>query len=117
MTGTRGRSRRSQVFRCGAVGPWRKILWALLLPYWFQDPSVVHAHDWYPAWCCNDKDCRALSDEKGETVSEAPDGWHLWDGRIARRGHVKPSPDTKFHLCEEATTRAIICFFVPQESS
>jgi hypothetical protein len=50
-------------------------------------------------------------------VSEAPDGWHLWDGRIARRGYAKPSPDTKFHLCEEATTRAIICFFVPQGSS
>jgi hypothetical protein len=94
-----------------------RILWNLLLLPCLQLPSAGHAHDWYPAWCCNDKDCRALSDEKGETVSEAPDGWHLWDGRIARRGYAKPSPDTKFHLCEEATTRAIICFFVPQGSS
>jgi hypothetical protein len=80
-------------------------------------PQAVRAHDWYPAWCCNDKDCRALLEEKGETVLEAPDGWHLWDGRIAARGSERPSPDAKFHLCEEATTHAIVCFFVPPGSS
>jgi hypothetical protein len=117
MMGRRGRSCRSRYAWTGGDGLRCRILWNLLLLPCLHLPSAGHAHDWYPAWCCNDKDCRALSDEKGETVSEAPDGWHLWDGRIARRGYAKPSPDTKFHLCEEATTRAIICFFVPQGSS
>jgi hypothetical protein len=44
---------------------------------------------------------------------EEADGWRLWDGRIAGRGSAKPSPDRRFHLCEEATTKAIICFFAP----
>jgi hypothetical protein len=71
------------------------------------------AHDWYPAWCCSDKDCRALFEERGETVVEEADGWRLWDGRVAERGSAKPSPDRRFHVCEEATTKAIICFFAP----
>lgn len=75
------------------------------------------AHDWYPAWCCNDRDCRALVEEKGETVTEAPGGWRLWDGRVVARGYAKMSPDAKFHLCEEVTTKAIICFFAPPGGS
>jgi hypothetical protein len=71
------------------------------------------AHDWYPAWCCSDKDCRELVEANGETVLETPDGWKLWDGRVIPRKSAKPSPDTKFHLCEEALSKAIICFFVP----
>jgi hypothetical protein len=76
-------------------------------------PSSPAAHSWYPVWCCSERDCRELSEEKGETVSEAQDGWHLWDGRLVGRGIAKPSPDKKFHICEEPTTRAIICFFAP----
>jgi hypothetical protein len=80
-------------------------------------PSIAAAHDWYPPWCCNDKDCRPLTEEQGESVLEAPDGWHLWDGRIVARGTARPSPDRRFHLCEEPTTKAIICFFSPPGSS
>ena len=80
---------------------------------WLLSPSVPAAHSWYPVWCCSEKDCRELSEEKGETVLEAQDGWHLWDGRLVARGIAKPSPDRKFHICEEPTTRAIICFFAP----
>jgi hypothetical protein len=82
----------------------------------FSAPSSW-AHDWYPAWCCNDKDCRELSEERGETVLEVPFGWRLWDGRLIERGSERPSPDSKFHMCEEATTRAIVCFFAPPGSS
>jgi hypothetical protein len=84
---------------------------------WVLSSSALRAHDWYPAWCCSDKDCRALSEEKGETALEGPDGWRLWDGRLASRGSAKQSPDKKFHLCEEPTTKAIICFFAPPGSS
>jgi hypothetical protein len=78
---------------------------------------AARAHDWYPVWCCNDQDCRALSEDRGETVLEIPYGWRLWDGRLVARGSERPSPDSKFHMCEEATTKAIICFFVPPGSS
>ncbi len=93
------------------------ILTALPAVIWLLAASTVMAHDWYPEWCCNDQDCRALSEEKGETAMEAADGWHLWDGRVASRGSAKPSPDSKFHLCEEPRTKAIICFFAPPRSS
>jgi hypothetical protein len=79
--------------------------------------SAARAHRWYPTWCCNDNDCRELDESKGETVLEEPDGWHLWDGRVAARGSQRLSPDGKFHLCEEATTKAIICFFAPPGAS
>jgi hypothetical protein len=75
------------------------------------------AHDWYPAWCCSDHDCRELMDAIGETVAETAEGWKLWDGRLVARQYAKPSPDAKFHICEEPTTKAIICFFAPPGSS
>lgn len=74
------------------------------------------AHDWYPASCCSEKDCRALLENGGETVSEIPEGWRLWDGRMVRRGVAKLSPDGKFHLCE-TLSKSILCFFVPPGSS
>jgi hypothetical protein len=79
---------------------------------WFLSGPAT-AHSWYPVWCCSDHDCRELVESQGETVSETLNGWELWDGRKVPRRTAKPSPDTKFHLCEEASTKAIICFFVP----
>jgi hypothetical protein len=76
-----------------------------------------YAHDWYPAWCCDEHDCRELIEARGETVTETSEGWRLWDGRLVGREYAKISPDAKFHLCEEPTTRAIICFFAPQGAS
>jgi len=79
--------------------------------------GTAYAHDWYPAWCCDEHDCRELIEARGETVTETAEGWRLWDGRLVGREYAKASPDAKFHLCEEATTRAIICFFAPQGAS
>ena len=79
--------------------------------------SETVAHDWYPLWCCSDKDCRELSEDRGEVVTEDQDGWHLWDGRVAARNSARPSPNAKFHLCEEQSTKAIICFFAPPGGS
>ena len=74
------------------------------------------AHDWYPISCCSDRDCHPLSEESGETVTEFPEGWKLWDGRIIQRGLAKLSPDRRFHLCE-TPSKAIICFFAPPGGS
>ncbi len=79
--------------------------------------SQALAHSWYPAWCCSDHDCRELGGVRGETVTETEDGYRLWDGRLIRRENAKPSPDRHFHMCEEPTTRAIVCFFAPQGQS
>jgi len=79
--------------------------------------SQALAHRWYPAWCCSDHDCRELILAKGETVTETEEGYRLWDGRRIGREYTKPSPDRHFHMCEEPTTKAIICFFVPQGQS
>ncbi len=80
-------------------------------------PAPAFAHDWYPAWCCDEHDCRELMEVRGETVTETAEGWRLWDGRLVARRYAKPSPDAKFHICEEPTTKAIICFFAPPGAS
>ena len=78
--------------------------------------SAALAHDWYPRACCSNRDCHALSEERGETVTETAEGWRLWDGRIIRRGRAQLSPDQRFHLCE-TPTKSIICFFAPPGGS
>jgi hypothetical protein len=88
----------------------------LLVAGWLLGTPAL-AHSWYPAWCCDDHDCRELVRAMGETVTETAEGWRLWDGRFVGRDHGKMSPDTKYHICEEPTTGAIICFFAPQGSS
>ena len=70
----------------------RKVSVVIATTVWFLGVTEASAHDWYPAWCCNDKDCRELAEEKGETVVEAPDGWHLWDGRLAARDFSQDVP-------------------------
>ncbi|MBJ6128316.1 hypothetical protein [Microvirga splendida] len=81
----------------------------------FSAPPAL-AHDWYPAACCSQRDCRHLEEADGETVLEIPGGWQLWDGRIVPRGTAKLSPDRLFHLCE-LPDRRIICFFAPPGAS
>jgi hypothetical protein len=91
--------------------------WAILAALAAIVSSQALAHSWYPYWCCSDHDCRALIAAKGEIVRETEDGFQLWDGRFIGREYAKPSPDEKFHMCEEASTKAIICFFAPQGQS
>ncbi|SCY88416.1 hypothetical protein SAMN02927923_02685 [Microvirga guangxiensis] len=94
----------------------RSIKAAVFSTAFLAAPQTV-AHRWYPFWCCDDNDCRELVAANGETVIETEDGYRLWDGRFIGREHSRPSPDRHFHLCEEQTTRAIICFFAPQGQS
>ncbi len=69
-----------------------------------------------PVACCSEKDCRPLTDAKGESVLESMAGWELWDGRTIPRSNAKVSPDGKFHLCENPDKR-ILCFFAPPGAS
>jgi hypothetical protein len=78
--------------------------------------SIALAHSWYPTSCCSDRDCRALIEEDGETVTEFAQGWKLWDGRTIARRTVKLSPDRQFHLCE-TPAHYILCFFAPPGGS
>jgi hypothetical protein len=91
-------------------------IWTIVAAAAFAGSQAL-AHSWYPAWCCSDHDCRELLAAKGETVTETEDGYRLWDGRLVGRDNAKPSPDRHFHMCEEPTTRAVICFFAPQGQS
>jgi hypothetical protein len=94
-----------------------KWTWAIAAAAALLAGSETLAHSWYPVWCCNDQDCRELTAARGETVIEMEDGYRLWDGRFVGREDTKASPDAKFHMCEEQTTKAIVCFFVPQGQS
>ena len=79
--------------------------------YAFNSSASV-AHSWYPISCCSERDCRPLTEARGESVLESPEGWGLWDGRAIPRREAKASPDGKFHLCENPAKR-ILCFFAP----
>lgn len=78
--------------------------------------SASTAHDWYPTSCCSEKDCRPLTEAKGESVLESVEGWKLWDGRTIPRRKARVSPDGKFHLCENSA-KHILCFFAPPGAS
>jgi hypothetical protein len=90
--------------------------WLLATTLATLSSSSTFAHDWYPISCCSDKDCHALNEESGQTVTESADGWKLWDGRMIARGLAKLSPDRRFHLCE-TPSKTIICFFAPPGGS
>ena len=34
---------------------------------WLLSAAPATAHRWYPAWCCNENDCRELDPDTGET--------------------------------------------------
>ncbi|WP_134495985.1 hypothetical protein [Microvirga pakistanensis] len=87
------------------------VLALLVIP---STPSL--AHDWYPASCCSERDCRALVEAMGETVLDAAGRFELWDGRTVDREKARPSPDGRFHLCETTAGR-ILCFFAPPGAS
>lgn len=90
--------------------------WLLASAFLVVGSLAASAHDWYPYACCSDRDCRALIEENGETVTEIAPGWKLWDGRIIERSAAKLSPDRRFHLCE-TSGHTVICFFVPPGGS
>jgi hypothetical protein len=94
----------------------RLSIWSLALPAFVLGYNQSCAHDWYPITCCSEKDCRPLTEAKGETVLESIEGWDLWDGRHVSRDMAKPSPDEMFHLCE-TSGKTILCFFAPPGAS
>ena len=94
----------------------RSLGWPLAFISIVLGSSAALAHSWYPVSCCSERDCRALIEEIGETVTEFAGGWKLWDGRTIARQIVKLSPDRQFHLCETPSHR-ILCFFAPPGGS
>jgi hypothetical protein len=85
-------------------------------------PAISHQADtgWiYPAECCSEKDCRAVSAEK---ISESPDGFVIGPtgeaiGYSDRR--VRDSPDGEYHWCSVGgkDDGRTICLFVPHTLS
>jgi hypothetical protein len=94
----------------------RSLAWPLAVIPMILSSSAPLAHSWYPVSCCSERDCRALIEEIGETVTEFAGGWKLWDGRTIARRTVKLSPDRQFHLCE-TPAHYILCFFAPPGGS
>jgi hypothetical protein len=93
-----------------------RLRWSLALASLVVVSSTALAHDWYPISFCSDRDCHALTEGDGETVTETVEGWKHWDGRIITRGVAKLSPDWRFHLCE-TPAKTIVCFFAPPGGS
>lgn len=80
-------------------------------------PHSAAAGWFYPAECCNDRDCRQLAD--GEVMIGR--AYYIWQGKhIAFDSpKIRPSPDRYYHGCEaghwgDTSGRLeVICFFVP----
>ena len=82
-----------------------------LLPH-----TVAEAHSWYPWECCSDNDCAPIT--VSETPLEKDGGYYLIDGRHISYKELKPSPDGKWHLCEQKwpanpAARKILCVYAP----
>lgn len=74
------------------------------------------AHSWYPWECCSENDCSPLAIT--ETPFEKDGGFYLTDGRHISYKEVRPSPDGRWHLCEQkwpaaVRDRKILCVYAP----
>lgn len=83
----------------------------------------AHAHSWYPASCCSDRDCAAVQPASvretagGYVVTVAPGSHPMWGKdrpaplivRIPYR-EAKASPDGQWHLCINGSGD-LLCFF------
>lgn len=84
---------------------------------------AAESHEWYPSWCCSDRDCAPIPEQLVREVSGGflvtiPPGAHPMWGRekpkplsvqIPYRG-MKMSPDNQWHICISSTGE-VICFF------
>lgn len=100
--------------------PARILVWSLLI-LWvalFVMALVEQAgaHEWYPWECCSDNDCAPIP--MSESPREERGGFTLIDGRHFDYKTVRPSPDGKWHLCEQKfepnpADRKILCVWGP----
>ncbi len=78
--------------------------------------GAANAHSWYPWECCSENDCAPIN--VSETPHERDGGFYLTDGRHISYRELKPSPDGKWHLCEQKwpanpAARKILCVYAP----
>lgn len=84
----------------------------------------LHAHEWYPAICCNDRDCYEIPADAVEVVDG---GYRLKsNGQIIPWDQVRETPGEaghSFHVCTErgdpskrimGLNRNRACFWAPQ---
>ena len=77
--------------------------------------SMAHAHSWYPAECCSERDCAPLPEN--QTPKPLDGGaWLLSTGEIVPREKARWSPDGLYHLCR-LPGGTIVCIFIPPQGS
>lgn len=86
----------------------------------------VRAHDWYPANCCDNRDCYMMGEGQREPKPQyTPAGWRLHDGKLVALTDARISPDGHFHVCRIGgkPTNPIVhpagekpCFYAPQDA-
>lgn len=79
--------------------------------------SPAAAHSWYPATCCGDRDCAAISDDMVTPVPGGYDVHAIVDGTAVNgfvpNSQAKPAREGgEYHLCLKPD-RSIRCFFYP----
>lgn len=72
-----------------------QILFSILLIFSLTTP--LRAHEWYDPSCCSGEDCKPI--ESCSEIEELPEGRVKWNGYIFRKDQVKPSKDSKCHIC------------------
>lgn len=71
--------------------------------------SNVRAHDFYEMHCCNNRDCKPVSD--GE-VTQTPTGF-IVDGVAIDRpdARIRKPINEQFHLCRHFQTGQLLCIY------
>ena len=70
--------------------------------------AVADAHEWYPAACCSDLDCRPVPCEEIHSVG---DKWE-WRHFSIEKFKTQMSPDGKCHVCPLVSGSTLICIFM-----
>lgn len=73
------------------------------------------AHSWYPSDCCNGDDCNPVP---CDTLDEQEDGGYVYKPENKRftKQQVRPSQDSKCHVCISPKMRTPYCVFILQST-
>lgn len=74
--------------------------------------TSAKAHEWYDGYCCSNQDCRPI--ESCSEIQELDEGRLKWNGYIFRKDSIKPSQDSKCHVCIHQGNP--LCIYIQQNS-
>ena len=76
--------------------------------------SPARGHDWYDRDCCSNNDCKPIA--SCSEITEHLNGGAKWDKYVFQKKNVRPSHDSKCHVCIQPSSDSPMCVYTQQGS-